>query len=53
MVWAITNGSYIFQDILKIEFDIYVPSHNDQSTKIGIKRVSNVSIIILCYCAIL
>jgi len=34
MVWAITKGSYLFEDILKIEFYIYVPSHIDQSTKI-------------------
>ena len=34
-VRAITNASYIFQDILKIKFDIYVPCHIDQSTKIA------------------
>ena len=53
MLWAITNGTYIFQDILKTWFDIYLPSHIDQGTKFRYTSVLKVSITKLYYCAIL
>ena len=39
MMWAITNGTYIFQDILKIGFDLFVSIHIAQGTKITFTRV--------------